>query len=55
VNDLGSQLQDNKELGAKYPGTAFILILQHIKVGHFPGKLKAPKSNEFRGLLVIET
>lgn len=37
VNDLGLQLQDYKELRAKYPNTAFILILQHTKAGHYRG------------------
>lgn len=37
VNDLGLQLQDYKDLRAKYPNTAFILILQHTKAGHYRG------------------
>lgn len=37
VNDLGLQLQDFKDLRAKYPETAFILILQHTKAGHYRG------------------
>jgi predicted ATP-dependent serine protease len=37
VNDLGLQLQDYKDLRAKYPNTAFILILQHTKAGKYRG------------------
>jgi hypothetical protein len=37
VNDLGLQLQDYKDLRAKYPNTAFILILQHTKAGNYRG------------------
>lgn len=37
VNDLGLQLQDYKGLRAKYPNTAFILILQHTKAGNYRG------------------
>jgi len=37
VNDLGLQLHDYKELRAKHPNTAFILILQHTKAGNYRG------------------
>ena len=35
--NLGLQLQDYKDLRAKYPNTAFILILQHTKAGNYRG------------------
>lgn len=37
VNDLGLQLQDYKDLRAKHPNTAFIIILQHTKSGKYRG------------------
>ena len=37
VNDLGLQLQDYKDLRAKYPNAAFIIILQHTKSGKYRG------------------
>lgn len=48
INDMRMNLMDFKELKAKYPNTAFILILQSTKSGSFKGGQEWPHEVEIQ-------